>query len=216
MKTCAIYVRKSTLTDKGKSINTQINMCKSYARDNSILTDEGFIYVDEGYSGKDTNRPSFKKMLDDLQKKKFNTIICYRLDRISRSINDFSNLIDILEKYKIGFISIKENFDTHTPMGRSMMYIASVFSELERETIRERIKDNLYGLARSGRWLGGITPTGYESKGMFLLNDDLHKKKIYELKAIDSEITLIKTLFNKFLKFNVLCGILLSSDEETK
>lgn len=204
MKTCAIYVRKSVLTKKGESINNQINMCRSYAKDNDITINSDLIYCDEGYSGKDTDRPQFKQMLNNLNKNKFDTIICYRLDRISRSINDFSNLINVLEENNITFISIRENFDTNTPMGKSMMYIASVFSELERETIRERIKDNLYGLSLSGRWLGGITPTGYRSECVVSLDNNSHKKKTYELQPISFEISLVKTLFNKFLQFNNL------------
>lgn len=204
MKTCAIYVRKSILTEKGSSINNQISMCISYAREKNIRFNNNFIYCDEGYSGSNTNRPQFKKMLEDLKRGKFNTIICYRLDRISRSINDFSNLINKLEKYNTTFISIKENFDTNSPMGKSMMYIASIFSQLERETIKERIQDNLYGLAKSGRWLGGVTPTGFKSEPVNLLDNNFHKIKTYKLKVVDHEISLIKILFNKFLQFNSL------------
>lgn len=204
MKTCAIYVRKSTLTEKGSSLVNQIEMCKSYAKEKDIIFNDNFIYCDEGYSGKNTNRPQFKKMLEDLKKNKFNTIICYRLDRISRSINDFSNLITMLEKNNITFISIKEDFDTNSPMGKSMMYIASVFSQLERETTKERIKDNLYSLARSGRWLGGVTPTGFKSESVTLLDDNSHRRKTYRLKPIACEISLVKILFNKFLQSNNL------------
>ena len=86
-------------------------------------------------------------------------LIVYRLDRISRSIGDFTALIERLVHLNVAFVSIREQFDTSTPMGRAMMYIASVFSQLERETIAERIRDNLHELAKTGRWLGGITPT---------------------------------------------------------
>ncbi len=88
-------------------------------------------------------------------------LIVYRLDRISRSIGDFTALIERLVQLNVAFVSIREQFDTSTPMGRAVMYIASVFSQLERETIAERIRDNLRGLAKTGRWLGGITPTGF-------------------------------------------------------
>ena len=89
----------------------------------------------------------FNDLMLDISQGKINCIVCYRLDRISRNINDFSTLMNMLEQKNISFVSIKEQFDTSTPMGRAMMYITSVFSQLERETIAERIKDNLYLLA---------------------------------------------------------------------
>ena len=122
------------------------------------------IYEDEGFSGKTLDRPRFKDMMKDARKGKLSSIIVYRLDRISRNIGDFAQLIDQLNDMNIAFVSIKEQFDTSSPMGRAMMYIASVFSQLERETIAERIQDNMKELAKTGRWLGGVTPTGYQSK----------------------------------------------------
>lgn len=97
---------------------------------------------------------------------RFRMLIVYRLDRISRSIGDFTALIERLAQLNVAFVSIREQFDTSTPMGRAMMYIASVFSQLERETIAERIRDNLRELAKTGRWLGGITPTGFSSEAV--------------------------------------------------
>lgn len=88
-------------------------------------------------------------MLSLIRENKVNVLICYRLDRISRNIADFSNLINELSKHNVDFISIKEQFDTRTPMGRAMMYIASVFAQLEREVIAERIRDNLLELSKT-------------------------------------------------------------------
>ena len=96
----------------------------------------------------------------------FAAIVVYRFDRISRNIGDFAKLIEDLGDRHIDFISIREQFDTSYPMGRAMMYIASVFSQLERETIAERIRDNMHELSKTGRWLGGTTPTGYASESL--------------------------------------------------
>ena len=96
----------------------------------------------------------------------------YRLDLISRNIGDFAELIEDLGDRHIDFISIREQFDTSSPMGRAMMYIASVFSQLERENIAERIRDNMYELSKTGRWLGGTTPTGYASERLSSLTVD--------------------------------------------
>ena len=126
---------------------------------NSVL-----VYEDEGFSGGNLERPQFKKMMNDAKAGKLSAIIVYRLDRISRNIGDFASLIEELNDLRISFVSIKEQFDTSSPMGRAMMYIASVFSQLERETIAERIRDNMHELSKTGRWLGGTTPTGYSSE----------------------------------------------------
>ena len=93
-------------------------------------------------------------------------ILPHRLDRISRNIGDFAKLIEDLGDREIDFISIREQFDTSSSMWRAMMYIASVFSQLERETIAERIRDNMHKLSKAGRWLGRTTPTGYESEAV--------------------------------------------------
>lgn len=86
------------------------------------------------------------------------------VDRISRSVNDFSTLVESLISMQIDFISVKEQFDTSTPVGRAMMYMTSVFAQLERETLAERVRDNMLMLSRSGIWLGGVCPTGFTSE----------------------------------------------------
>ena len=133
MKIAAIYSRKSKITGIGESIINQIELCKQECRHLGI--EEFRIYEDEGFSGKNIKRPEFQKMLMDAKEKQFQVLICYRLDRISRNISDFSTLINQLDSLNISFISVNEQFDTSTPMGRAMMYIASVFAQLERETI---------------------------------------------------------------------------------
>ncbi|MDV9850653.1 recombinase family protein [Clostridioides difficile] len=122
----AIYSRKSRFTGKGDSIENQIQLCIDYAK--SIGIKDFLIYEDEGFSGSNIDRPQFKKMMQDAKDKKFNYLVCYRLDRISRNVSDFSTLIEKLNELNISFISIKEQFDTSTPMGRAMMFISSVFA----------------------------------------------------------------------------------------
>ena len=115
----------------------------------------------------------------------------YRLDRISRNISDFSALIEELGRLEIDFVSIRESFDTSSPMGRAMMYIASVFSQLERETIAERIRDNMHELAKTGRWLGGTTPTGYTSEAIRTVTVDGKSKRACKLKLIPREADIV-------------------------
>ena len=139
-------------------------------------------------------------MMKDSQKIEFAAIVVYRLDRISRNIGDFAKLIEDLGDRHIDFISIREQFDTSSPMGRAMMYIASVFSQLERETIAERIRDNMHELSKTGRWLGGTTPTGYASESLSSVTVDGKVKKACKLKPIPEEIQLVKTIFEVFME----------------
>ena len=151
--TIAIYSRKSRYTGKGESIGNQIDLCREYIRTHygDAAAEHAVVFEDEGFSGGNLNRPDFKKMMTAAKGRKFKAIVVYRLDRISRNISDFSSLIEELGRLGIDFVSIRESFDTSSPMGRAMMYIASVFSQLERETIAERIRDNMHELAKTGR-----------------------------------------------------------------
>lgn len=203
----AIYSRKSKFTGKGESIENQIEMCRQYINMHyPEVSDEHILaYEDEGYSGKTIQRPHFKKMMDDCHKHKIRMIICYRFDRVSRNIKDFADLIQELDRLNISFVSIKENFDTSSPMGRAMMFISSVFSQLERETIAERIRDNMRELAKSGRWLGGVPPTGYRSQELVgSITVDGKVRKTYKLNVIESEAELVKMIFGKFIETNSL------------
>lgn len=205
----AIYSRKSKFTGKGESIDNQIQMCKDYAdlnlRDKAI--DEFVIYEDEGFSGGNTNRPEFQRMMNDAENKKFDILICYRLDRISRNVADFSSTLQILRQYNIDFVSIREQFDTSSPMGRAMIYIASVFAQLERETIAERIKDNMLALARTGRWLGGVPPLGYKSTPLKYIDEDMKEHSMSKLTAVPEELKLVKLIFAKYLETKSLYGV---------
>ena len=204
MDRVAIYSRKSRFTGKGESIDNQVELCKEYIcryYGEDILENIS-VYEDEGFSGGNLNRPSFKKMMDAARKHEFKAIIVYRLDRISRNIGDFAKLIEELSNLNIDFISIREQFDTATPMGRAMMYIASVFSQLERETIAERIRDNMHELAKTGRWLGGITPTGYSSEAVKSITLDGKSKKSCKLKLLPEEADIVKTIYDLYTEFD--------------
>ena len=202
----AIYSRKSKFTGKGESIGNQVELCKEYIRVHygDAAVDRVVVYEDEGFSGGNLNRPDFKKMMDTAKKHKFKAIIVYRLDRISRNISDFSTLIEELARLDISFVSIKEQFDTSTPMGRAMMYIASVFSQLERETIAERIRDNMHELAKTGRWLGGTTPTGYASEAVKSVTIDGKSKKACKLKLIPEEADIVRMIYDLYIETDSL------------
>lgn len=202
----AIYSRKSRFTGKGESVGNQVELCRSYIRSayGDSCAASAVVYEDEGFSGGNLNRPGFKQMMKAARQRQFRAVVVYRLDRISRNISDFSGLIEELNRLSIDFVSIRESFDTSSPMGRAMMYIASVFSQLERETIAERIRDNMHELAKTGRWLGGTTPTGYTSEAVKTVTVDGKSKRACKLKLIPEEADIVRTIYDLYLQTDSL------------
>ena len=136
--------KKNSLSIKG-----QLDLCTQTSGNSSLL-----MYSDQGYSGKNTDRPDFQRLLKDIKADKVSKLYVYRLDRFSRSIADFGQLWNVLQAHNVEFVSVTENFDTSTPMGRAMLHIIMVFAQLERETTAERVKDNYDSRAALGSWPG--------------------------------------------------------------
>lgn len=156
MSKIAIYARKSVFREDSISIESQIEMCKFEARGEEFV-----IYSDNGYSGKNTSRPEYQKMIQDVINKKIHKVIVYKLDRISRSILDFSKMMDLFQEHGVDFVSATEHFDTSSPMGRAMLNICIVFAQLERETIQQRVIDAYASRSKKGFYMGGKIPYGY-------------------------------------------------------
>ena len=152
----AIYARQSIDKKDSISIETQIDACKRCA------DEEYRVYSDKGWSGKNLDRPQFKKLMADIRTGEIDKLVVYKLDRISRSLNDFSNLMEEFKKYNVEFASTVETFDTSTAIGRAMLGIIMVFAELERENILLRVKDNYYARGEKGLYLGGVAIYGFD------------------------------------------------------
>ncbi len=196
-----IYGRKSLYSDKSDSVRNQLQMGREYAL--SRYEDPIIIeYEDEGYTGANTIRPGFIRLENDIKKKKIDVLICYKIDRLSRNVHDFSSLFNILQKNKIEFVSLKEQIDTTTPLGRAMMYLSSVFAQMERETTAERVRDNMIELAKLGVWVGGKAPIGYEREKV-TLNGKIHTK----LAENKNEIPHLLMIYNTFLQGYSLGGL---------
>lgn len=152
----ALYARQSVDRADSISIESQLEHCRYEAHGAPCRE-----YTDRGYSGKDTNRPAFAAMLEDIRQRKIEKVIVYKLDRISRSILDFANMMDVFQKYDVEFVSSTERFDTSTPIGRAMLNICIVFAQLERETIQKRVADAYASRSRRGFYMGGRIPYGF-------------------------------------------------------
>lgn len=196
----AIYSRKSLFTGKGDSIENQIKICKEYG--DRLGATEYIIYQDEGFSGKNTDRPSFKRMMADAKSKKFDIVICYKLDRISRNTSDFFKLTEELQNLGINFISTNEHFDTTTPIGKVSMGILAILAQFERETIAERVRDNMLQLAKTGRWLGGQEPFGYSAERITYIDEELNERSLMKLSPIEEELQVVKLIYSKYLELH--------------
>jgi len=149
----AICGRQSVDRNDSISIESQIGFCKYELKGGSYKE-----YTDKGYSGKNTDRPQFQQLVRDIEQGLIKRVIVYKLDRISRSIIDFSNMMEMFQRYNVEFVSSTEKFDTSTPMGRAMLNICTVFAQLERETIQKRVTDAWYSRCLKGFYMGALYP----------------------------------------------------------
>lgn len=193
----AIYARQSLNKADSISIEGQIEICKKEFASNEKYN----IYSDKGFSGKDIDRPSFKKMMDDIRNNIVHKVIVYRLDRISRSTLDFANIMDIFKEYNVEFISSTEKFDTSTPIGRAMLSIVMTFAQLERETIQQRISDNYYIRGSKGFYLGGQPPYGYTKE-----KTTIEGKKTSVLVPLEPNASHVKKMYKLYSQTNMSLG----------
>ena len=207
MKRAAIYSRKSLFTGKGESIENQIELCRNYLERYYPDVTDFSIYEDEGFTGGNTNRPKFQQLLKDIKSGCIDVLICYRLDRISRSVADFATTYNMLEEHNVSFVSLKEQFDTSTPMGKAMLYISSVFAQLERETIAERVKDNMLLLSKTGRWLGGQEPFGFTAERVSYIDENYNERTLMKLSPIEEELNVIKLMYTKYNETNSITQV---------
>lgn len=175
---CAIYTRVST----DNQAEMEYNSCQSQREriEHFIKSQEGFsvydVYNDEGYSGKDLNRPELHRMLNDVIGGKIDCVITYKIDRLTRSPKDFYQLMELFDKHEVDYISVTERFDTSTPSGRLLRNIMLTFAQFEREISRERTMDKLLQRAQKGMWNGGIVPYGYKAIDKKLIIDEYEAK----------------------------------------
>lgn len=184
----AIYARQSVDRVDSISIESQIEFCKY-----ELKGGEFCAYTDKGYSGKNTARPQLQRLLRDIEQGKISKVIVYKLDRISRSILDFSNMMEMFQKYNVEFVSSTEKFDTSTPMGRAMLNICIVFAQLERETIQKRVSDAYYSRSQRGFRMGGKPPYGYRLEPVVI--QGIHTKKLV---ACEAESQHIRQMFEMY------------------
>ncbi|NDE05484.1 MAG: recombinase family protein, partial [Flavobacteriia bacterium] len=164
---CAIYTRKSTdegLEQEYNSLEAQRDAALAFITSQrhegwTVLDDE---YNDGGYSGGNTNRPSLKRLMDDVESGKVDVVVVYKIDRLSRSLVDFAQMVAMFEKHGVTFVSVTQQFNTTTSMGRLTLNILLSFAQFEREVTGERIRDKIAASKAKGMWMGGVPLLGYD------------------------------------------------------
>lgn len=195
---CAIYTRKSSeegLELEFNSLQAQREACEAYIKSQKH---EGWHMVDKqyddgGYSGGTLERPALKALLKDIGNGQVDIIVVYKIDRLTRSLHDFSRIVEVLDKQNASFVSITQHFNTSTSMGRLTLNMLLSFAQFEREVTSERIRDKFAASKRKGMWMGGMAPMGYYSKD----------RKIYPSELADS----VRAIFNKYIELKSVAKV---------
>ncbi len=165
---CAIYTRKSSeegLEQEFNSLHAQREACEAYIKSQKhegwkILPEH---YDDGGFSGGNIERPGLKRLLDDIAAKRVDIVVVYKVDRLTRSLKDFARIIDVFDKAEASFVSVTQQFNTTTSMGRLTLNVLLSFAQFEREVTGERIRDKIAASKAKGMWMGGMPPLGYKA-----------------------------------------------------
>src|SRR3989338_5762632 len=198
---CAIYTRKSTTEGLDQDFTSLDNQRESAENYIASQKHEGWIalpdcYDDGGFTGANIERPALQKLLNDIKEGKINCVVVYKVDRLSRSLLDFSQLLEFFEKNNIAFVSVTQQFNTNTSMGRLTLNILLSFAQFEREIISERTRDKLGAARKRGQWLGGRPPFGYD-----------REKDSKKLVVNPEDKKLVQEIFELYLQGNSLLKV---------
>ena len=171
---CAIYTRKSSeegLEQSFNSLDAQREACEAYVKSQSH---EGWRplatrYDDGGFSGGNLDRPGLRRLLADIDAGRIDTVVVYKVDRLTRALSDFAKIVDRMDAKGVSFVSVTQAFNTTTSMGRLTLNVLLSFAQFEREVTGERIRDKIAASKAKGMWMGGSTPLGYDAKDRTLV-----------------------------------------------
>jgi len=202
---CAIYARKSTeegLEQDFNSLDAQREACEAYIKSQQH---EGWVlvekqYNDGGFSGGTLERPAVKELFNDIEAGEVDIVVVYKVDRLTRSLMDFSKIVELFDKQNASFVSITQHFNTTTSMGRLTLNILLSFAQFEREVTGERIRDKVAASKKKGMWMGGCVPLGYEI---------VDKKLLIE----KNFASVIKIIYEKYLELRSVCKLKTYLDE---
>jgi site-specific DNA recombinase len=196
---CAIYTRKSSeegLEQSFNSLDAQREACQAFI---VSQRQEGWkalptLYNDGGYSGGTLERPALKRLLEDVEANRVDTIVVYKVDRLTRSLADFAKIVEALDARGVSFVSVTQQFNTTTSMGRLTLNVLLSFAQFEREVTAERIRDKIAASKRKGIWMGGTIPLGYDVKERKLIVNPEEAKLVVRLCHLYLELGCVSKL----------------------
>src|SRR3954454_25402707 len=193
---CAIYTRKSSeegLEQDFNSLHAQREACQAYIKSQKH---EGWRllsthYDDGGHSGGTMERPALRRLLADIAANRIDTVVVYKVDRLTRSLADFAKIVEVFDANKVSFVSVTQAFNTTTSMGRLTLNVLLSFAQFEREVTGERIRDKIAASKKKGLWMGGFVPSGYRAKDRTLVVDP-------------KEAGIIRMIFRRYLELGTV------------
>src|ERR1700691_3276760 len=196
---CAVYTRKSSeegLEQSFNSLDAQREACEAFI---SSQKHEGWKilpsrYDDGGYSGGTIERPALKRLLQDVDAGKVNVIVVYKVDRLTRSLADFAKIVETLDAKRVSFVSVTQQFNTTSSMGRLTLNILLSFAQFEREVTGERIRDKIAASKKKGMWMGGIVPLGYNLDGRKLIPNPKETQVVSKIFSLYIQLGLFRSL----------------------
>jgi site-specific DNA recombinase len=196
---CAIYTRKSSeegLEQSFNSLDAQREACEAYALSQR---QEGWRvietpYDDGGYSGGSMERPALKQLLADIDARKIDVVVVYKVDRLTRSLADFAKIVQVFDSRNVSFVSVTQQFNTTSSMGRLTLNVLLSFAQFEREVTGERIRDKIAASKRKGMWMGGRVPLGYDLKDRKLIVNPAEAKQVEEIFRAYLEVGCVRRL----------------------
>ena len=206
MVRCAIYTRKSSeegLEQAFNSLEAQREACCAYilSQKHEGWTALNRLYDDGGFSGGTMDRPALKSLLEDIQAGKVDTVVVYKVDRLTRALNDFSKIIEVFDSHSVSFVSVTQQFNTTTSMGRLTLNVLLSFAQFEREVTGERIRDKIAASKKKGMWMGGMVPLGY---------DCLDRRLVVN----SSEAETVRNMFRQYLRLGSVTKLKAYLDEK--
>jgi site-specific DNA recombinase len=213
---CAVYTRKSSeegLEQSFNSLDAQREACEAFIQSQR---QEGWRlvptrYDDGGYSGGNIDRPALKRLLEDVEANKVNVIVVYKVDRLTRSLADFAKIVEALDARGVSFVSVTQQFNTTSSMGRLTLNVLLSFAQFEREVTGERIRDKIAASKRKGMWMGGMVPLGYDLEARKLVPNSKEAALICKIFALYLEVGCVSKLTAQLGRESVKSKLWISS-----
>jgi site-specific DNA recombinase len=214
---CAIYTRKSSeegLEQDFNSLDAQREACEAFiaSQKREGWTSVGEMYDDGGFSGATMERPAFQRLLSDVSAGRIDVVVVYKVDRLTRSLSDFAKIVDIFDRHAVSFVSVTQQFNTTSSMGRLTLKILLSFAQFEREVTGERIRDKIAASKKKGMWMGGLPSLGYDVKERKLVVNTAEAKTVRHIFQRYVELRSVRELKEELDAAGIVSKIRMASD----